>query len=159
MWIIKVFIKPCSIDSGNEQSPTCEVVHETKKPHFRNLLPNRFLPSSVGRTLEWRSGGCRFKPHWWQFLMKFIMFCVTLDLSDNLTEMRQISLLWKTRWTKVNKCKLFPLPQVCFLLQRTSSIDVTKINKFLLFLNQNGHTKMGSSARWTAYFNAQFQSA
>ena len=27
------------------------------------------------------------KPHWGQFLMKFILFCVTLDLSDNLTEM------------------------------------------------------------------------
>ena len=27
----------------NEQSPTCEVVHETDKAHFRNLLPNRFL--------------------------------------------------------------------------------------------------------------------
>ena len=26
------------------------------------------------------------KPHW-AFLMKFILFCVTLDLSDNLTEM------------------------------------------------------------------------
>ena len=27
-----------------------------------------------------------------QFLMKFILFCVTSDLSDNLTEMRKISL-------------------------------------------------------------------
>ena len=27
------------IDSGNEQSPTCEVVHETNKAHFRNLCP------------------------------------------------------------------------------------------------------------------------
>ena len=44
--------KSCSIDSKNEQSPTCEVVHETNKGHFRNLLPNRFLPSSVGRALE-----------------------------------------------------------------------------------------------------------
>ena len=26
------------------------------------------------------------KPHWKQFLMKFILFCVTLDVSDNLTE-------------------------------------------------------------------------
>ena len=30
MSIIKAFIKSCSIDSRNEQSPTCEVVHETK---------------------------------------------------------------------------------------------------------------------------------
>ena len=39
--------KSCSIDSRNEQSPTCEMVHEANKAHFRNLLPNRFLPSSV----------------------------------------------------------------------------------------------------------------
>ena len=32
--------------SRNEQSPTCEVVHETNKAHFRNLLAQRFLPSS-----------------------------------------------------------------------------------------------------------------
>ena len=30
------------------------------------------------------------KPHWEQFLTKFILFCVTLDLSDNLTEMRMV---------------------------------------------------------------------
>ena len=29
----------------------CEVVHETNKAHFRNLLPNRFLPNSVGTAL------------------------------------------------------------------------------------------------------------
>ena len=80
------FIKSCSIDSRNEQSPTCEVVHETNKAHFRNLLPIKFLSSSVGRTLEWCSGGCGFQPHWGQFLTKLILFCVTLDLSDNLIE-------------------------------------------------------------------------
>ena len=79
-------IKSCSIDSRNEQSPTCEVVHETNKAHFRNLLPNRFQLSSIGRALEWWSRGCEFKVHWWQFLTKFILSCVTLDLSDNLTE-------------------------------------------------------------------------
>ena len=30
MSIIKAFIQSCSIDSRNEQSPTCEVVHETE---------------------------------------------------------------------------------------------------------------------------------
>ena len=81
---IKAFRKSCSIDSRNEQSPASEVVHEANKAHFRNPLANRFLPSSVGRALEWWSGGCGFKPHWGQFLMKFILFCVTLDLSEFL---------------------------------------------------------------------------
>ena len=56
------------------------------KAHFRNLLPNRFLPRSVGKALAWRSGGPGFQPHWGQFLTKFILFCVTLNLSDNLTK-------------------------------------------------------------------------
>ena len=59
--------------------------------------PYRFLSSSVGRALEWWSAAHGFKPHWRKFLMKFILFCVTLDLSDNLTEIRQISLLGKTQ--------------------------------------------------------------
>ena len=37
--------------------------------------------------------------YWGQFLTKFILFCVTLDLSDNLTEMHQIFLSLKTRVT------------------------------------------------------------
>ena len=80
------FIKSCSIDSRNEQSPTCEVVHETNKAHFRNLLPNRFLPSSVGKALAWRSGVPGFNPHWGQFLTKFFCSSLCKDLSDNLTE-------------------------------------------------------------------------
>ena len=57
----------------NEQSPTCEVVHETNKAHFRNLLTNRFLPSSVGKALAWRSGGPGFNPYWGQFLTNFFL--------------------------------------------------------------------------------------
>ena len=34
--------------------------------------------------------------------MKFILFCVTLDLSDNLTEMRLKGLTWKTEICKDN---------------------------------------------------------
>ena len=82
MWTIKAFIKSCCIDSRNEQS---QVVHETNKAHFRNPPPNRFLPSSVGRELEWWSGGCEFKL-WGQFLTKFILSRVASDLADNLTE-------------------------------------------------------------------------
>ena len=87
-WIFMAFIKSCSIDSRNEQSPTCEVVHETNKVHIRNLLPNRFLPSSVGRALGWWLGGHGFRPHREQFLT--IFFCTSLhgDLSDNLTQTR-----------------------------------------------------------------------
>ena len=80
------FIKSCSINSRNEQSPTCEVVHETNKAHFRNLLPNRFLPSSVGKALAWRSGGPGFKPHWGQFLTNFFCSSLCEDLPDNQTE-------------------------------------------------------------------------
>ena len=72
--------------SGNEQSPTCEVVHETNKAHFRNLLTNRFLPSSVGKALAWRSRGPGFNPHWGQFLTNFFCSSLCKDLSDNLTE-------------------------------------------------------------------------
>ena len=63
----------CWSCSRNEQSPTCEVVHETNKAHFRNLLTNRFLPSSVGKALAWRSGGPGFNPHWEKFLMTFFL--------------------------------------------------------------------------------------
>ena len=54
------------------------------KAHFRNLLPNRFLSSSVGKALEWWLGGCGFKPRWGQFLMIFFLFCVYRNASDFL---------------------------------------------------------------------------
>ena len=60
-------------------------------------ISNRFPSSSVSRAWDRWSGGCEFKPQWGQFLMKFILCCVTLDLSNNLTEMRQIGLTWKTQ--------------------------------------------------------------
>ena len=74
-----------SIFSTNKSK--MQVVYETNKARSRNLMPNRFLPSSVGRSLESWSGGLGCKPHWVQFLTKFILFCETLDLSNNLTEM------------------------------------------------------------------------
>ena len=65
---------------------TCEVVHETNKAHFKNLLPNRFLHSSVGKALAWKSRGSCFNSHWGQFLTKFIYSSLCKDLLDNLTE-------------------------------------------------------------------------
>ena len=67
------------------------------KRKLTSEISNRFLAISVGRAEDWWSGGCGFKPHWVQFLTKFILFCVTSDLSDNLTEMRQTGLSWKIR--------------------------------------------------------------
>ena len=74
--IFMTFIKSCSIDSRNELSPIREVVHETSKVHFRNLLPNRFLPSSVGKALAWWSGGPGFNPDWGNFDGIFLLFPV-----------------------------------------------------------------------------------
>ena len=92
--------------SRNEQSPTCEVVHETNKAHFRNLLTNRFLPSSVGKALAWRSGGPGFNPQWGQFLTKFFFALPCVKICQIIWQKR---LSWKTQmyW----KACLF-LPQV-----------------------------------------------
>ena len=48
MGIIKAFIKSCSIDSRNKQSPTCEVVHETKE----NSLQTSPTESSLAQLVE-----------------------------------------------------------------------------------------------------------
>ena len=80
--------------SRNEQSPTCEVVHETNKAHFRNLLTNRFLPSSVGKALAWRSGGPGFNPHWGQFLTKFFFALPCGKICQIIWQKR---LSWKTQ--------------------------------------------------------------
>ena len=37
--------------------------------------------------------------------MEFILFCVTLDLSDNLTEIPEIGLSRKTRMGQMNDCE------------------------------------------------------
>ena len=73
----------------------------------KNWLNNRLAsPFGVGVPSSEKSWihhwvGHGFKPHWGKFLMKFILYYVTSDLSDNLTEMRQISLWWKT-WIKLD---------------------------------------------------------
>ena len=66
------------------------------KRKLTSEISNRFLASSVGRAGDWWSEGHWFKPQWGQFLTKFILFCVASDLSDNLTEMHQSGLSWKT---------------------------------------------------------------
>ena len=82
-------MKPCSIESGSEQDPTYEVMHETKSTSEISCLTDCCLAQLVEQMMIRMSG---FKPDWEQFLRKFILFCITLDRSDNLTEMRQISL-------------------------------------------------------------------
>ena len=79
-------MKSCSINSGNKQSPTCEVVHEKKLTSEISLPTDSFLVQLV--------------EHWGDdpdvvgsnSTGKYILFYVTLDLSDNLTEMHQIGL-------------------------------------------------------------------
>ena len=46
-WIFMAFMKPCTIDSRNEQSPTCEVVHETKLTSEISYPTNSCLPQLV----------------------------------------------------------------------------------------------------------------
>ena len=68
---------------------------------YKGLNDSHPQPNSdlvlVGRSGDWWSGSCELTPQWGQFLTKFILFCATLDLSDNLTEMRQIGISWKTQ--------------------------------------------------------------
>ena len=85
------------------------------KRKLTSEISNRFLPSSVSRAWDWWSGGCELKPHWGQFLTKFILCCVTLDLSDNLTEMCQIGLSWKTQLSF--ELKLVCVVQVITVIQ------------------------------------------
>ena len=47
MGIIKAFIKSCSIDSRNKQSPTCEVVHETKESSLQTSPTDSSLAQLV----------------------------------------------------------------------------------------------------------------
>ena len=41
------FIKSCSIDSRNKQSPTCEVVHEAKESSLQKSPTDSFLVQLV----------------------------------------------------------------------------------------------------------------
>ena len=50
--IIKVFIKSCSIDSRNNQSPKREVVHETKLTSEISFPTDSLLAQSVERLTD-----------------------------------------------------------------------------------------------------------
>ena len=78
------------IDSRNKQSPTCEVVHETKESSFQKSPTD----SSLVQLIEHGTDNLEVvsQTPLEQFLRKFILFFVTLDLSDNLTEKRPIGL-------------------------------------------------------------------
>ena len=89
--MIKAFIKSCSIDSRNKQSPTCEVVHKTKESSLQKSPTDSSLAQLAEHGID-DLKGVSSNPTWRQFLTKFILCYVTLDLSDNLTQMRHISL-------------------------------------------------------------------
>ena len=49
---MKVFIKSCSIDSRNKQSPTCEVMHETKESSLQQSTTDSSLAQSVQHSTD-----------------------------------------------------------------------------------------------------------
>ena len=81
----------CSIDSRNDQSPKCEVVHDT------NLLPNTYQASTVSRALEWWSRDPQFNAHWAQFLVEFILL-----FPVNFWQTCQIFLSWNPQIVCLN---------------------------------------------------------
>ena len=63
------------------------------KAHFRNLLLNTYLPSTVSRAFEWWSRGPVFNPHWGQFLtIFFVLPCMKIY---QIIWQKPVS--WKTR--------------------------------------------------------------
>ena len=76
------------------------------------LLPNRFLPSSVGRVLDWWSRGCEFNPtggNFWQ-----IYFVLCNFRSVRLSDRKCVS--WKTsmatrdeKWPREPPCEIHSL--------------------------------------------------
>ena len=98
---------------------------EHERP-LRFRLATECWLSSVGRALESWSGVCEFKLHWGQFLKKFILFCVTLDLSDNLTE---------TRFVKNSICYIPTAP--CCRFTPTSALPGHRWVWTSLFMNDS----------------------
>ena len=66
-------------------------MHETKESSLQKS-PTDCLLTQLGEQETDDQEAVGSNPTGGQFLTKFILFCVTLDLSDNLTEMRQTDL-------------------------------------------------------------------
>ena len=101
------------------------MVHETKENSLQKF-PTDF---SRSRSAEHGTDDLEIQLHWGQFLTKFILYCVTLDLSDNLTEMRQIGLSWKTQmiltddsWSRTQYVPTFSYWYNCSRIQCTPEI-------------------------------------
>ena len=103
MGITMAFIKSCSIGSRQEQSPTCEVVHETKESSLQTSPTDCLLAQLVEHGTDDLELVIVQTPLgnniWWTF----ILCSVTLDLSDNVTEIRLKGLTWKTQMTWPNQ--------------------------------------------------------
>ena len=80
-----LIIKSCSIDSRNDQSPTCEVVHETKLTSEISCPTDSCLAQLVRHWPE-DSEDLVSIPNEGNFWLIFFGFSLCKDLSDNLTE-------------------------------------------------------------------------
>ena len=62
---------------------------ERTSTHRTDRVPLLGMDGGTLPCLDWMGVSPQeIEQHWGQFLTKFILCCVTLDLSDNLTEMR-----------------------------------------------------------------------
>ena len=72
------------------------MVHETKESSLQKY-PTDFLLAQLAEQETDDQEVVGSNPTGDNFLTKFILCCVTLGLSDNLTEMRRIGISWKTQ--------------------------------------------------------------
>ena len=134
------------------------MVHETNKAHFRNVLPNRFLASSVSRVLDWWYGGCGFNPQYGQ-LFYFALFRQWWQ--DTATIWQEIVNYRKTRI----RLKLFTQPVDCFVMisltctcnisyELLTSINICRPSQFFIFILFRTHENARSHSI-TVYWGLQ----
>ena len=70
------FVKNCSIDSKNNQSPICEVGHETKERSFQKKSPTYSFLAQLAEHKTDDPEVVSSNPTGGKFLMKFILCCV-----------------------------------------------------------------------------------